>query len=212
MTPRRDYASATRPPGLSAHGPTLQTVFGTTSSPREPRATITLDAHTPTPYVAHGPLRPLPFRPVGSAAAKPLWFGASLLLAERSTILAIGVQRPTRHAAGARLRPRTLRLHTPLKRRTTLATFVGGVSRRRAALIGWRPRLGNDYDGMPESCSLFLFFCNSAFRAISWVDPGRPTLRGGNPVLSVADHEGPRTFRPNLFDGVLLIPVILLPP
>jgi protoheme IX farnesyltransferase len=100
--------------------------------------------------------------------------------------------------------------YTPLKRRTTLATFVGAFPGAVPPLIGWVAARGTiTVDAWILYAVLFLWQFPH-FDAIAWIyreDYGRAGIR----MLPVVDREGRRTFREILWTAALLVPVSLLP-
>jgi protoheme IX farnesyltransferase len=80
--------------------------------------------------------------------------------------------------------------YTPLKRRTTLATFVGAFPGAVPPLIGWAAARG--------TLNIEAWFREDYKRA-------------GIKMLPVVDPEGKRTFREILMTAALLVPVSLLP-
>lgn len=100
--------------------------------------------------------------------------------------------------------------YTPLKRKTTLATFVGAFPGAVPPLIGWAAAQGSlTLDAWILYAVLFLWQFPH-FDAIAWIykeDYGRAGIR----MLPVVDGEGRRTFREILLTAAVLIPISLLP-
>ncbi len=100
--------------------------------------------------------------------------------------------------------------YTPLKRRTTLATFVGAFPGAVPPLIGWAAARGTlNIEAWFLFAMLFLWQFPH-FDAISWVYR-EDYKRAGIKMLPVVDPEGKRTFREILMTAALLVPVSLLP-
>ena len=100
--------------------------------------------------------------------------------------------------------------YTPLKRRTTLATFVGAFPGAVPPLIGWAAARGTlNIEAWFLFAMLFLWQFPH-FDAISWVYR-EDYKRAGIKMLPVVDPEGRRTFREILMTAALLVPVSLLP-
>jgi protoheme IX farnesyltransferase len=100
--------------------------------------------------------------------------------------------------------------YTPLKRRTTLATFVGAFPGAVPPLIGWAAARGTlNIEAWFLFAMLFLWQFPH-FDAISWVYR-EDYKRAGIKMLPTVDPEGTRTFREILMTAALLVPVSLLP-
>jgi protoheme IX farnesyltransferase len=150
-------------------------------------------------------------RPLPSGQLHPreaLWFGASLLFA--GTLYLALASNALATLLGILASAAYLCAYTPLKRRTTLATFVGAFPGAVPPLIGWAAARGTiTMDAWVLYAVLFLWQFPH-FDAISWIYR-EDYRRAGIQMLSVADHEGTRTFRQILLTAALLIPVSLLP-
>src|SRR6202035_3886456 len=150
-------------------------------------------------------------RPLPSGQLSPreaFWFAFSLLgfgtaylaLATNALATSLGIATSVLY----------LCVYTPLKRRTTLATFVGAFPGAVPPLIGWAAARGTiTMDAWVLYGVLFLWQFPH-FDAISWIYR-EDYRRAGIQMLSVADQEGTRTFRQILLTAALLIPVSLLP-
>jgi protoheme IX farnesyltransferase len=100
--------------------------------------------------------------------------------------------------------------YTPLKRRSTLATFVGAFPGAMPPLIGWAAARGTlNLEAWFLFAILFLWQFPH-FDAISWVYR-EDYKRAGIKMLPVVDPDGTRTFREILMTAALLVPVSLLP-
>jgi protoheme IX farnesyltransferase len=150
-------------------------------------------------------------RPLPSGHLQPreaLWFGASLIvigtlylaLATNALATLLGILTSVAYLCA----------YTPLKRRTTLATFVGAFPGAVPPLIGWAAARGTiTVDAWILYAVLFLWQFPH-FDAIAWIyreDYGRAGIR----MLPVVDREGKRTFREILWTAALLVPVSMLP-
>jgi protoheme IX farnesyltransferase len=101
-------------------------------------------------------------------------------------------------------------VYTPLKRITTLSTFVGAFPGAMPACLGWVAAT-NHFSA--EAWALFaiqFFWQFPHFLAIAWIyreDYSRAGIR----MLPVVDDSGIRTASQMLFAGLLLIPASLFP-
>ncbi len=103
-----------------------------------------------------------------------------------------------------------LGVYTPLKRRTTLATFIGAFPGAVPPLIGWAAARGTiTLDAWILFAILFLWQFPH-FDAIAWMYR-EDYSRAGIKMLPVEDREGARTFREILLTAAMLVPVSLLP-
>jgi protoheme IX farnesyltransferase len=103
-----------------------------------------------------------------------------------------------------------LSLYTPLKKITTLATFVGAFPGAMPPLVGWAAARGSL---SAEAWILFgvLFLWQFPhFMAIAWIYR-EDYARAGIRMLPVVDPTGAATFRRSLVAALLLVPVSLLP-
>jgi heme o synthase len=150
-------------------------------------------------------------RPLPSGQLQPreaLWFGASLIVT--GTLYLALATNALATLLGILTSVTYLCAYTPLKRRTTLATFVGAFPGAVPPLIGWAAARGTiTVDAWILYAVLFLWQFPH-FDAIAWIyreDYGRAGIR----MLPVVDREGIRTFREILWTAALLLPVSLLP-
>jgi protoheme IX farnesyltransferase len=150
-------------------------------------------------------------RPLPSGQLKPreaFWFAVSLLafgtayLALATNLLAtcLGIATSLMY----------LCLYTPLKRRTTLATFVGAFPGAVPPLIGWAAARGGLHIEAWFLFAMLFLWQFPHFDAISWVYR-EDYKRAGIRMLPTVDPEGTRTFREILMTAALLVPVSLLP-
>ena len=101
-------------------------------------------------------------------------------------------------------------IYTPLKRRTTLATFIGAFPGAMGPLLGWTAARGRiEWPAVALFAILFVWQFPH-FMAISWLyreDYGRAGIR----MLPVVQPDGWSTVIEALTYAVLMIPVSLLP-
>lgn len=150
-------------------------------------------------------------RPLPSGQLSPreaFWFALSLLgfgtlylaLATNALATLLGVGTSVLY----------LGAYTPLKRRSTLATFVGAFPGAVPPLIGWAAARGSlNLEAWFLFAMLFLWQFPH-FDAIAWVYR-EDYKRAGIRMLPVVDPDGTRTFREILMTAALLVPVSLLP-
>jgi len=150
-------------------------------------------------------------RPLPSGQLSPreaFWFALSLLafgtiylaLATNALATPLGVATSVLYLCA----------YTPLKRRTTLATFIGAFPGAVPPLIGWAAARGTlNLEAWFLFAMLFLWQFPH-FDAIAWVYR-EDYKRAGIKMLPVVDPEGTRTFREILMTAALLVPVSLLP-
>ena len=150
-------------------------------------------------------------RPLPSGQLQPreaLLFGATLLVI--GTIYLALASGALATLLGILTSAAYLCVYTPLKRKTTLATFVGAFPGAVPPLIGWVAARGTiTVDAWILFAVLFLWQFPH-FDAISWVYR-EDYRRAGILMLPVVDPEGKRTFREILVTAALLVPVSLLP-
>lgn len=101
-------------------------------------------------------------------------------------------------------------IYTPLKRRTTLATFIGAFPGAMPPLLGWTAARGSiEWPAVALFAILFVWQFPH-FMAIAWLykeDYGRAGIR----MLPVVQPDGWSTVLEALTYAVLMIPVSLLP-
>jgi protoheme IX farnesyltransferase len=150
--------------------------------------------------------RPLPLGILQPAEA--LLFGAGLLVFG-TAYLALFV-----HSLAAILGAATaagyLGLYTPLKKRTTWATFVGAFPGAVPPLIGWAAATGSLSLGAWILFGILFFWQFPHFMAIAWMYR-EDYARGGIQMLPVVEPSGAATFGQIIGMAVLLVPVSLLP-
>src|SRR5215469_3123306 len=204
MTTVAGYALGTRGPLdwlRMAH-----TVFGTTLIAAGTSALNHYFERDTDALMRRTALRPLPSGQISPRQA--LWFAISLLgfgtlylaLAANALATLLGICTSVLYLCA----------YTPLKRRSTLATFVGAFPGAVPPLIGWAAARGAlSIEAWFLYAVLFLWQFPH-FDAIAWVYR-EDYKRAGIRMLPVVDREGTRTFREILMTAVLLVPVSLLP-
>jgi protoheme IX farnesyltransferase len=196
---------------LGSHGPLdwlrmAHTVFGTTLIAAGTSALNHYFERDSDALMRRTAARPLPSGQLSPREA--FWFAVSLLvfgvgyLALATNVLATSL--------GIATSLLYLCAYTPLKKRTTLATFVGAFPGAVPPLIGWAAARGTlNIDAWFLFAMLFLWQFPH-FDAISWVYR-EDYKRAGIKMLPTVDPAGERTFREILVTAALLVPVSLLP-
>lgn len=150
--------------------------------------------------------RPIPTGRVGATGAA--WF-AWLLGASGIACLTLLVNPVTGLLAAATLASYVF-LYTPLKRRTTLATLIGGIPGALPIVGGWTAAGGQL--GLQAWVLFWILFLWQLphFLALAWLyreDYERAGLR----MISVGDEGGASTFRQAALYALALLPVSLVP-
>jgi len=196
---------------LGSHGPLdwlrmAHTVFGTTLIAAGTSALNHYFERDTDALMRRTASRPLPSGQLSPREA--FWFAISLLgfgtlyLALATNVLATSL--------GIATSLLYLCAYTPLKRRSTAATFVGAFPGAVPPLIGWAAARGTlNLEAWFLFAMLFLWQFPH-FDAISWVYR-EDYKRAGIKMLPTVDPEGNRTFREILMTAALLVPVSLLP-
>lgn len=150
--------------------------------------------------------RPLPrgyLRP-----AEALWFGAGLAAAGAIYLaLAIG---PLPSLLGILTAISYLALYTPLKTRTTWATFVGAFPGAIPPMIGWVAASGSLGVGAWLLFAILFFWQFPHFDAIAWMYR-EDYARAGIRMLPVVDRSGEKTFRQIVMTAGALVAASILP-
>src|SRR5579859_2326631 len=150
-------------------------------------------------------------RPLPSGQLSPreaFWFAMSLLVF--GTMYLALATNPLATSLGIATSLLYLCAYTPLKRRSTAATFVGAFPGAVPPLIGWAAARGTlNIEAWFLFAMLFLWQFPH-FDAISWVYR-EDYKRAGIKMLPTVDPDGKRTFREILLTAALLVPVSLLP-
>ena len=150
--------------------------------------------------------RPLPDGRLRPAAALRFAFVLSIVglvqLALGANLLAAGVALVTLVSYAA--------IYTPLKRRTPLATLMGGVPGALPPVIGWAAATGTlSLEGWLLFAIVFLWQMPH-FLAIAWICR-EDYARAGLPLLPVVEPDGRSTAAQVVLYGAVLIPVSLMP-
>lgn len=150
--------------------------------------------------------RPLPMQRLEPGAATWFAFTISILgllqLAAGAGPLAAGV-------AFATLVSYVL-VYTPMKRRSPMATLVGGIPGALPPVIGWAAASGTLTAGAWVLFAIVFLWQMPHFLAIAWLcreDYARAGLR----MLSVVEPDGRSTAQQTLLYAAVLVPVSLLP-
>jgi protoheme IX farnesyltransferase len=102
-----------------------------------------------------------------------------------------------------------LGIYTPLKRRTTAATLIGGIPGALPPVIGWVAARGSLGAGAYVLFAILFLWQVPHFHSISWVYR-EDYARAGIRMLPVVDRSGTATFGQIVFCASALIPVSLL--
>jgi protoheme IX farnesyltransferase len=102
-------------------------------------------------------------------------------------------------------------VYTPLKRRSSLATLVGGVPGALPAVIGWVAATGALTPPAWVLFGIVFFWQMPHFLAIAWLYRD-DYAAAGIPLLPVLEPDGRRTGRQALLYSAALLPVSLMPP
>ena len=151
-------------------------------------------------------------RPIASGRLRPLegsWFGLALAAVGLGE-LAGGVNVLSAVVAAFTLGSYVL-VYTPLKRRTSLATLVGGVPGALPAVIGWTAATGTLSPPAFVLFGIVFFWQMPHFLAIAWLYRD-DYATAGIPLLPVLEPDGRRTGRQALLYSAALWPVSLMPP
>ena len=136
------------------------------------------------------------------------WFGL-LLSAAGLAQLALAVNATAAAVAGATLISYVL-VYTPLKRRTSLATLVGGIPGALPPVIGWTAATGVISLPALVLFGIVFFWQMPHFLAIAWLFRN-DYAQAGIPLLPVLEPDGRRTGLQTLIYTAALWPVSLLP-
>ena len=151
-------------------------------------------------------MRPLPDGRVTPADARLFGVGLAaaglLLLAWRTNWLAAALALATLAIY--------LVIYTPMKRRSSLATFVGAVPGALPPLIGWTAAHGSVASGGASLFAIVLLWQIPHFMAIAWLYRDDYRL-AGFPMLPVVDPQGRRAARQALWYAAMLLPASALP-
>ena len=101
-------------------------------------------------------------------------------------------------------------IYTPLKRRTTWATFVGAFPGAAPVLMGWAAMTGSLGPGAWALYALLFIWQFPHFLAIAWMYR-EDYARAGMLMLPSRDPQGDAAFRQILGYSLVLVPVSLIP-
>ncbi len=150
--------------------------------------------------------RPLPMRRLELAPATWFAFSLSILgllqLAAGATTLAAGV-------ALATLVSYVL-VYTPMKRRSPMATLVGGIPGALPPVIGWAAASGELTAGAWVLFAIVFLWQMPHFLAIAWLCRD-DYARAGLKMLPVVEPDGRSTAQQTVLYAAVLVPVSLLP-
>ena len=150
--------------------------------------------------------RPLPAGRLGVAAAST--YGAALALASVA-LLWFGTNELTAELAALAFAS-YLGVYTPLKRVTTLNTFVGAIPGALPPVLGWTAARGDLGAGAFALFAIVYLWQLPHFLAIAWLHRD-DYARGGFVMLPLRDPGGAITARQMCFHAVALCAVSLLP-
>lgn len=150
--------------------------------------------------------RPLPMGVLRPQEA--LWFGAGLVVIA-AVHLAVAVNWLTA-ALGVATCVSYLGAYTPLKKRTTLATFVGAFPGAVPPLMGWAAVRGELGLGAGALYLILFLWQFPHFLAIAWMYR-EDYARAGIRMLPVVERSGRATFSQILAYSAALVPAALLP-
>jgi protoheme IX farnesyltransferase len=150
--------------------------------------------------------RPLPGGRMRVATA--LWFALALSLGGLA-LLAVGANWLAAGVAAATLSSYAL-IYTPLKRKTSLATIIGGIPGGLPPMIGWAAATGTLSVEAWVLFAIVFLWQMPHFLAIAWLcreDYARASL----PMLPVVEPDGRSTAHQVVLYASVLVPVSLAP-
>lgn len=150
--------------------------------------------------------RPLPSGQVNPVEA--LWLGVALALA--GALYLAAASGALACLLGVFTCVSYLGVYTPLKSRTTWATFVGAFPGAVPPMIGWVAASGSLSKGAWLLFAILFLWQFPHFDAIAWMYR-EDYARAGIRMLPVVDRTGTRTFRQIVFTASVLVPASLLP-
>ncbi len=101
-------------------------------------------------------------------------------------------------------------VYTPLKRRTSLSTLVGGIPGALPPMIGWAAATGGLSLGAWVLFAIVFLWQMPHFLAIAWLCR-KDYARAGLPMLPVVEPDGRSTSQQVVLYASVLVPVSLLP-
>lgn len=150
--------------------------------------------------------RPLPDGRMSTATA--VWF-ALVVSAVGLLQLALGANLLAAGVALATLTSYAL-VYTPLKRRTSLSTLVGGIPGGLPPMIGWAAATGTLSLGSWVLFAIVFLWQMPHFLAIAWLCR-EDYARAGLPMLPVVEPDGRSTSQQVVLYATVLVPVSLTP-
>jgi len=186
-------------------GRLLHTLFGTTLMAAGTAALNHFVERGSDAQMRRTAQRPLPqghLQPV-----EALWFGAALVLAG-AAYLAFVVNGLS-SLLGLVTSAAYLGVYTPLKKRTTLAAWIGSLPGAVPPLIGWAGARGSLSAGAWLLFGILFFWQFPHFLSIAWLYR-KDYARAGIRMLPVVDPEGSATFGQIVFTAAALVPTSLL--
>ena len=150
--------------------------------------------------------RPLPAGRMRTATA--VWFGLALALGGLA-LLGLGANWLAAGVAAVTLVSYTL-VYTPLKRRTHLATLVGGVPGALPPMIGWAAATGTLSIEAWVLFAVVYLWQMPHFLGMAWMCR-EEYAQAGLPMLPVVDPSGRTTARMVVLYASVLVPVSLAP-
>jgi heme o synthase len=151
-------------------------------------------------------LRPLPDGRMRTSTAT--WFAAAISLLGLSQLW-LGANPLAALVALATLASYAL-VYTPLKRRTSLSTLVGGIPGALPPMIGWAAAAGSLSLGSWVLFAIVFLWQMPHFLAIAWLCR-EDYARAGLPMLPVVEPDGRSTSQQVVLYASVLVPVSLVP-
>jgi len=151
-------------------------------------------------------LRPLPSGRMRTTTAT--WFAAAIS-ALGLTQLWLGANPLAAGVAFATLASYAL-VYTPLKRRTSLSTLVGGIPGALPPMIGWAAATGSLSLGAWVLFAIVFLWQMPHFLSIAWLCR-EDYARAGLPMLPVVEPDGRSTSQQVVLYATVLVPVSLVP-
>lgn len=150
--------------------------------------------------------RPLPGGRLGTAEAA--WFGITISLVGLLELWVFA--NGTAALAALATHVSYVLVYTPLKRRTSLSTLVGGIPGGLPPVIGWAAATGEI--GVPALTLFLIVFLWQMphFLALAWICRD-DYAAAGMPMLPVIEPDGRRTGLQSLLYSAVLLPVSLMP-
>jgi heme o synthase len=151
-------------------------------------------------------LRPLPDGRMRASTAT--WFAAVISLLGLWQLW-LGASPLAASVAFATLTSYSL-VYTPLKRRTSLSTLIGGIPGALPPMIGWAAATGSLSVGAWVLFAIVFLWQMPHFLAIAWLCR-EDYARAGLPMLPVVEPDGRSTSQQVVLYATVLVPVSLVP-